>query len=141
MKFYLQNSEIDIHPHRQELIRADAGGYCSFEGWVRNHHKGREVSYLEYQSYDSLAIREGELIVQEAINKFSILDARVIHRIGRIDPTELAVWIGVTAVHRAEAFDACRYLIDTIKVRVPIWKHEFYSDGCDEWVYCCGCHS
>ncbi len=141
MKFYLQSTAIDTREHHCQLIRADAGGYCSFEGWVRNHHQGRSVSHLEYQAYDNLALKEGEAIIREALEKYSILDARVIHRTGRIDPTELAVWIGVTAVHRADAFDACRFLIDTIKIRVPIWKHEFYTDGSDEWVFCQGCHS
>lgn len=140
MKFYLQNTPINTREHHRQLIRADAGGYCSFEGWVRNHHQGRNVSHLEYQSYDNLARKEGEAIIHEAFGEFAILDAQVIHRTGRIDPTELAVWIGVTAVHRADAFDACRFLIDTIKTRVPIWKHEFYSDGSDEWVFCHGCH-
>jgi molybdopterin synthase catalytic subunit len=116
------------------LANPRAGALVTFEGWVRNHEDGRQVVALEYECYEELALKEGNRILAEALEKFEILDARCIHRVGRLDIGEIAVWIGVSAEHRAEAFRACQYIIDEVKGRVPIWKKEHYADGDSDWV-------
>ena len=134
MRFALIRNPIDSEPLRKELLTLQAGGFCSFEGWVRDHHLGRDVTSLDYEAYEDMALKQGERILEEAIRQFDIIEARAVHRIGSLNPGDLAVWIGVSSVHRAAAFTACQYLIDTIKDSVPIWKHEFYADGSDQWV-------
>ncbi len=116
------------------MIDVQVGAYSAFEGWVRNHHLGKGVVSLEYEAYEALAVKEGDRILREAVKRYGIQQARCVHRIGHLYPGDLAVWVGVTAVHRSAAFDACRYIIDQVKARVPIWKHEFYEDGSHEWV-------
>ena len=116
-----------------------AGGYVSFEGWVRDFNEGKVVTHLEYQAYDNLAKKEGEKILQEAMEKFDIRIAHCVHRAGDLAIGEMAVWIGVSAVHRGTAFQACEYIIDEVKIRVPIWKNEHYVDGSSGWVECHEC--
>jgi adenylyltransferase/sulfurtransferase len=115
------------------------GGYATFEGWVRDHNDGRRVRRLEYEAYVELAVKEGERIVAEALRRFGVRHARCVHRVGDLALGELAVWVGVSAGHRAEAFAACRYIIDEVKHRVPIWKKEHYVDGDSGWVNCERC--
>ena len=134
MRFSLSQTALQPDPIRRALLREDAGGFVSFEGWVRDHHTGRTVARLDYEAYPALAVSEGNTIIAEALERFTILDARAVHRCGVLVPGDLAVWIGVCAAHREAAFAATRFLIDTIKARVPIWKHEFYTDGSDVWV-------
>lgn len=134
MRFLLTEDPFDPASYRPALENDEAGGYCTFEGWVRSTHLGKQVEHLVYESYPSLALKQGEEVVRQAMDKFDIIEVRVVHRTGKLLPGELALWIGVTAAHRADTFDACRYLIDTIKATVPIWKHEFYSDGSEVWV-------
>ena len=143
MRFSLSHEPVEPERLRRELKDVSAGGYCAFEGWVRNHHLGRDVTSLTYEAYEPMALKQGDRVLEEALAKFEIIDARAVHRIGDLRPGDLAIWIGVTAAHRAEAFEACRYLIDTIKDTVPVWKHEFYADGTGEWVdpTACGCHA
>ena len=113
-----------------------AGAYVSFEGWVRNHHRGQSVLALEYEAYIPLAEKEGAGIVAEAMEKFALIECRAIHRVGKLAVGEIAVLVGVSAAHRDAAFAACRYVIDEIKERVPIWKKETYESGVSEWVLC-----
>ncbi|MEX0324953.1 MAG: molybdenum cofactor biosynthesis protein MoaE [Puniceicoccaceae bacterium] len=134
MLFALTTEPIDPPALQKKMLSLQAGAFCSFEGWVRDHHLGRGVLSLEYEAYAELALKEGERILSEARSKFDILEAASVHRTGPLQPGDLAIWIGVTAVHRAAAFEACQFIIDTIKDQVPIWKHEFYTDGTDEWV-------
>jgi adenylyltransferase/sulfurtransferase len=115
------------------------GGFASFEGWVRDFNDGRPVERLEYEAYALLAVKEGERIVAEAIERFGVTQARCVHRVGELALGELAVWIGVSSPHRGEAFAACRYIIDEVKHRVPIWKKEYYVDGDSGWVNCERC--
>ena len=140
MRFELTHQPIDIDPHRGQLRNLHAGGYCAFEGWVRELHLGKAVTSLEYEAYPALALKQGNGAMDDALNLFEILDARAVHRTGRLLPGDLAVWIGVTAAHRDAAFEACRHIIDAIKATVPIWKHEFYVDGTDVWVDPTDCH-
>lgn len=131
--FRLQDTPLDIAGLRAPLSHAHAGAYASFEGWVRDHHDGRAVVGLFYEAYAALAEAEGERVVAEARVKFEVVDVRCVHRVGELAIGELAVWVGVTAAHRGAAFDACRYVIDEIKSRVPIWKHERYAQGEASW--------
>ena len=121
---------------RDLVVDPEAGGYASFEGWVRNHNEGREVVRLEYEGYEALGIREGERVVLEAFARFPIAKAHCVHRLGPLEIGELAVWVGVTAAHRDAAFEACRYIIDEVKTRVPVWKKEHYADGDSGWINC-----
>lgn len=124
---------------RATLIDDAAGAYVAFEGWIRNHNEGEKVLRLEYEVYEPLAIAEGEKVLAEAMTRFGILHADCVHRSGSLDIGECAVWVGVTASHRDEAFAACRYIIDQVKVRLPIWKKEHYADGHSGWVSCERC--
>ena len=139
MRFRFAAAAIDTLAARRELLDPGAGGYVSFEGWVRNFNEGREVTRLEYEAFQSLAVAEGDRIVAEALERFPIRHALCIHRVGALDLSEMAVWVGVSAVHRGEAFDACRYIIDEVKHRLPIWKKEHYRGGDSGWVNCEHC--
>lgn len=134
-RFRLRDSALDGAALRRELQAHAAGGFCCFEGWVREQHAGRAVLRLDYQAYDVLAISEGERIVDEAMQRFDVIDLRCEHRVGTLELGEVAVWIGVASAHRDAAFAACRYLIDEIKRRVPIWKREHYADGDSGWIH------
>jgi len=115
--------------YRATLADPTAGGYAAFEGWVRNHNEGHAVTRLEYEAFEALANKEGERIVAEAVARFGVVRAACVHRVGSLAIGDLAVWVGVSSHHRAEAFAACRYIIDTLKAQVPIWKKEHYADG------------
>jgi len=118
------------------LLSQEAGALVTFEGFVRCHNEGKEVVTLEYDVFDSLAIKEGNCVLTEAKEKFSILDAKCFHRKGKLAIGEMAVWVGVSAGHRDEAFKACKYIIDEIKLRLPIWKKEYYANGDSGWIGC-----
>ena len=124
---------------REQLLDRAAGAYVGFEGWVRDHNDGREVQYLEYEAYEELGVKEGEKIVQDAKSRFGVTEAHCMHRIGKLEIGDLAVWVGVSSPHRDEAFAACRFIIDQVKHRVPIWKKEQYVDGDSGWVNCERC--
>ncbi len=137
--FEFSSVNLDALALRRSLEDPACGGYAAFEGWVRNLNEGREVRRLEYEAFESLAVREGERIIDEARRKFGVTNARCVHRIGDLPLGEIAVWVGVSAPHRDEAFRACRYIIDEVKHRVPIWKKEHYVDGDSGWVNCERC--
>ena len=108
---------------------------------MRAHHNGKAVDKLIYSAYTAMAEKEGAKIVEAAMARFDIEAALCIHRVGELQIGDIAVWIGVSAGHRGSAFEACRFIIDTIKGEVPIWKHEFYRDGSAEGTlnhHCCG---
>ncbi len=133
--FRLSESAIDAAALVRELAQVGAGACVTFEGWVRDHNEGRNVLRLGYQSYAPLALAEGERILAEARAKFAVVDAVCAHRVGTLEIGELAVWVGVSAAHRGAAFDACRWIIDEVKRRVPIWKNEHYADGESGWLH------
>ena len=135
----ISSSPISPSDLQASLTDPAAGGYCAFEGWVRNENEGHTVERLEYEAYEPLAIVEGEKVLAEARERFGILGARCVHRVGMLELGDCAVWIGVASKHRDEAFKACRYIIDEIKVRLPIWKKEHYIDGNSGWVNCERC--
>jgi molybdopterin synthase catalytic subunit len=133
--FVLSSTPFDIATLRSGLLDARVGAYASFEGWVRDHNDGRSVVGLRYEAYGALAQSEGMRILGLARDRFEILDAGCVHRIGDLGIGELAVWVGVTAAHRDAAFAACRFIIDEVKARVPIWKHERYAEGDAGWLH------
>ena len=137
--FAIDDDDIDVNQLRRKMMNAGAGGLCVFEGWVRNENEGRTVEQLEYEVYEPLAITEGEKVIAEAKEKYPFVEACCVHRSGLLDISDCAVWVGVAAPHRDEAFKACRYIIDEIKSRLPIWKKEHYVDGDSGWVTCERC--
>ena len=137
----VSDKSIDTDALRRSLFNPAAGGFCVFEGWVRNENEGHEVERLEYEAYDPLVLAEGQKVIDEARERFGFLDARCVHRVGLLEIGDCAVWIGVSSAHRDEAFKACRYIIDQIKVRLPIWKKEHYVNGDSGWVACERCAS
>lgn len=110
-----------------------AGAIVTFDGTVRNHARGRSVQHLYYESYQAMALKQMQEIRSEALQRFAIHDLAIVHRVGRLEIGESSVFIAVAAAHRADAFQACRYAIDRLKMTVPIWKKEYYSDG-EVWV-------
>ncbi len=134
--FELTNSDIDTEALRAGHAHDASGGFVCFEGWVRDHNEGRSVSGLHYEAYEALAIREGNTIIAEALQLFDVRTARCQHRIGPLAIGGIAVWVGAGGDHRDAAFKACRYIIDEVKARVPIWKKELYIDGDTEWIDC-----
>lgn len=127
--FALSAAPIDAAALRARLDHPAAGAACVFEGVVRDHNEGRAVRGLRYEAYAELAQAEGARIVAAAQARWPLLAVAVVHRTGELAIGDLAVWVGVAAAHRAAAFEACRFLIDETKTRVPIWKHEAYADG------------
>ena len=109
------------------------GALVSFEGRVRDHHDGRRVLKLRYQAYADLATNEGMRVIEDAQRSFDVRSIQCQHRIGELAIGEIAVLVMVTAAHRDAAFSACRYVIDEVKLRLPIWKQEFYGDGAAAW--------
>jgi len=134
--FEFTHEPIDAAQLAAPLAASAAGGYAGFEGRVRDHNEGRTVTGLEYEAFEQLAVAEGGRIVEEAIARHGVLRARCVHRLGRLAVGDVAVWVGVSARHRAEAFAACREIIDAIKHRLPIWKKEHYAAGESGWVNC-----
>jgi molybdopterin synthase catalytic subunit len=134
-RFELAEAGFEVEQRRAALLRSEAGAYASFEGWVRDHNDGRPVRGLRYEAYATLAGAEGQRIVEEAAARFDIAGVHCVHRTGELAIGELAVWVGVCAAHRSAAFDACRFVIDEVKARVPIWKHEHYADGDHQWLH------
>lgn len=137
--FLLQSAPL---PSPADLLpQADhaCGGVVTFEGRVRDHHEGRAVTALEYEAYEALAQAEGDLILAEAAAQFAHARVAAAHRHGRLELGEAAVVVVAASAHRQEAFAACRWVIDEIKERLPVWKREHYADGTCAWV-ACGCH-
>ncbi len=111
------------------LKRGEDGAAVVFEGVVRNQTRGRETLYLDYEAYEEMALEQMESLAHDAMQRFQIRDVAIVHRLGRLEIGETSVLIVVASAHRAAAFDACRWLIDTLKRTVPIWKKEYFEDG------------
>ena len=132
--FALDDHPLDTAALAAALSSSHAGAFVSFEGRVRDTNGGRTVVGLEYDAYPALCRAEGEAVVQEALRSAGVIAARCVHRVGRLSVGEVAVWVGVIGGHRDEAFRACRFIIDEVKRRVPIWKKEQYEDGSSGWI-------
>jgi len=137
--FGFSSSPIDGPALARSLTDRACGGFVSFEGWVRDHNEGQQVTRLEYEAFEALGVREGERIMAEARERFGVTWVLCVHRLGSLALTDIAVWVGAAAAHRDEAFKACRYIIDEVKHRVPIWKKEHYVSGDSGWVNCERC--
>jgi molybdopterin synthase catalytic subunit len=125
----LQREPIDSAALLARIKQGEDGAVCLFEGVVRNHTRHRQTLYLEYESYPAMAIAEMERLALQALQRFSVRDLRIAHRIGRLEIGETSVLIVVASAHRAAAFDACRWIIDSLKQCVPVWKKEVFEDG------------
>jgi molybdopterin synthase catalytic subunit len=136
MSFSISAAVIDPAALKHQLELDHAGACVAFEGWVRNINDGEPVAALEYETHAALAEIEGSKVLAEALARFDIAAAACVHRVGLLALGDCAVWAGVSAGHRGEAFDACRYIIDEIKHRLPIWKKEHYASGVTGWVNC-----
>jgi molybdopterin synthase catalytic subunit/molybdopterin converting factor small subunit len=124
---------LDTAALNAQLDDLRCGGLCVFEGRVRDHNDGQSVSGLTYEAYESMALAQMKLLRAEALEKFSVQQVVLAHRVGRLELGDAAVWIGVAAAHRDAAFEACRWLIDTVKERVPIFKKEQFGSGQERW--------
>ena len=120
---------IDSQAEWQRVKRPEDGAAVLFDGVVRNHTRGRRTLYLDYEAYEAMALKQLEGLAEQAIAQFGVRDVRIVHRLGRLEIGETSVLIVVASAHRAAAFDACRWLIDTLKRTVPIWKKEYFEDG------------
>lgn len=125
----LVREKIDTHALVAKLKAPEDGAVVVFDGFVRNNFKGQRTLYLEYESYEAMAYAKMREIGAELHAKFPIHRAAIVHRLGRLEIGETSVVIVVTSAHRAAAFDACRYAIDTLKRVVPIWKKEYFAGG------------
>ena len=134
IQFSLVDHAIDSPSLAAELVNPAAGAVVTFDGRVRDHNDGRQVSHLEYQAYPALAVSTGQKILEEECARYGILRARAAHRTGPLAIGEAAVWLGVASAHRGSAFDAARAIMERLKYELPIWKKETYADGLTEWV-------
>jgi MoaE-MoaD fusion protein len=125
----LVNAKIATPALIEKIQRPEDGATVLFEGIVRNNSRGRRTLFLDYDAYPEMAIKQMEALADEALSRFAIRDLAIVHRVGRLQIGETSVAIVVAAAHRGPAFDACRWLIDTLKRTVPIWKKEYFEDG------------
>jgi molybdopterin synthase catalytic subunit/molybdopterin converting factor small subunit len=120
---------IDLIAIKKKLENPEDGSALFFDGMVRNNTRGRRTLFLNYEAYESMALNEMEKIAQASLERFKVRDVCLVHRLGRLEIGETSVLIGVASAHRVAAFEACRWLIDTLKKTVPIWKKEYFEDG------------
>ena len=124
---------IDVLKVIETATLNEAGAINTFMGTVRNHTSGKKVLRLEYEAYEPMAVSEIKKIIDKANETWKLFGYAVSHRVGILMPGELAVVVAVSTAHRKESFEACQFIIDSLKQTVPIWKREFFEDG-DEWV-------
>ena len=121
--------KIDTQKLLDEIKHPEDGALAVFEGIVRDHTRGRRTLYLEYEAYEPMALSQMEKLAEQALERFAVREVALVHRLGRLEHTETSVLVVVAAGHRAPAFEACRWLFDTLKKTVPIWKKEYFEDG------------
>ena len=129
----VQREPVDVPALTRSVQNDGDGAVALFLGTARDHHDGRKVSGLEYSAYDEMALQELERVREQALERFEISAAAVVHRLGALEIGAVSVAVAIAAPHRAAAFDACRFVIDTLKRNVPIWKKEAFEDG-EVWV-------
>jgi molybdopterin synthase catalytic subunit len=125
----LTRAIIDTDHLVREAKRGEDGAVVVFDGIVRNHTRGRQTLHLDYEAYEEMALKQMAQLAADARDRFGVRHVTILHRLGRLEIGETSVLIIVASAHRAAAFDACRWLIDTLKKTVPIWKKEFFHDG------------
>jgi molybdopterin synthase catalytic subunit/molybdopterin converting factor small subunit len=123
------SGKIDTASLLKSIKQPEDGAAVVFEGIVRDNTRGRRTVYLNYEAYEEMALKQMEALAERALVDFKIRDVAIVHRLGRLDIGETSVLIVVVSAHRAPAFDACRWLIDSLKRSVPIWKKEYFEDG------------
>ncbi|MDP7034347.1 MAG: molybdenum cofactor biosynthesis protein MoaE [Planctomycetota bacterium] len=133
MNAQITRDPIVVQDLEKSVSSDSAGALITFCGNTRNHHEGRQVIALEYETYEEMALAKMKLLLDRVHELFPIENASICHRIGRVPIGETSVAIVVSSAHRGAAFDTCRYLIDQLKEEVPIWKKEFYEGG-ESWV-------
>ncbi len=121
--------KIDPHQVVPLMERPEDGAIVEFDGIVRNHSRGRRTLYLDYEAYEEMALKQMRGLAEQAIERFRVRNVAIVHRLGRLEIGESSVFIAVFSAHRAAAFEACRWIIDTLKRTVPIWKKEHFEDG------------
>lgn len=124
---------IDVQLLRQKALHPEAGAVLLFCGDIRNHSQKKNVSFLEYEAHESMALKQIQQVVEEASKKWELHYVEAIHRLGRMAVMDCSIAIAVSTSHRAEAYEASRYIIDTIKHAVPIWKKEYFVTGDSAW--------
>lgn len=125
----LVRERIDPERIMRQLKAGSDGAVCVFDGIVRDNSRGRETLHLDYEAYEEMALRQMLALRAQAIAQFGVREVALVHRLGRLYVGETSVLIAVASAHRAAAFEACRWLIDTLKTTVPIWKREQFADG------------
>lgn len=125
----ITRQKIDTSEVVDRLKHPEDGAVVIFDGIVRNNTRGRRTLYLDYEAYEAMALKEMESLAERALAEFKVRDVAIVHRLGRLQVGETSVLIVVASVHRGPAFDACRWIIDTLKRTVPIWKKEHFEDG------------
>ncbi len=120
---------IDTQGVLDSIKCGEDGAAVVFEGVVRNQTRGRRTLYLDYSAYEEMALEQMEGLAEQALKQFAVREVALMHRLGRLEIGETSVLVVVASAHRAAAFDACRWLIDTLKRTVPIWKKEYFEDG------------
>jgi molybdopterin converting factor subunit 1 len=125
----LVREPIDAAPLTAAVKRGEDGAVVVFDGIVRNNTRGRRTLYLVYEGYEAMAVAQMRKLAEDALGRFAVQGVTIVHRLGRLGVGETSVFIAVASAHRAQAFDACRWLIDTLKKTVPIWKREHFEDG------------
>lgn len=125
----ITRERIDTAAVADPAKHSEDGGVCIFEGIVRNNTRGRRTLYLDYEAYEQMALKQMETLARQSRQEFKISEVRIVHRLGRLEIGETSVLVVVSAPHRGPAFEACRWLIDTLKKTVPIWKKEYFEDG------------
>ena len=123
--------------NREEIIQSvstpESGAIATFDGTVRNYSREKPVTHLHYEAFPEMALKELEKIRAEAMQRWPLNGMAIVHRVGRMEIGESSVFIAVSSAHRKDAFEACRFAIDTLKTTVPIWKKEHYQDG-EVWI-------
>lgn len=133
MRVELTRDAIDAKVITDVLKAGEDGAVTVFDGIVRNNTRGRKTLYLEYSAYEEMALAQMRSLAAEAKQRFAVREVAMVHRLGRLEVGETSILIAVAAAHRGPTFEACRWLIDTLKKQVPVWKKEHFVDG-SVWV-------
>jgi molybdopterin synthase catalytic subunit len=129
MRAAIVREPIDTQGVLSKIKRAEDGAAIVFEGVVRNNSRGRQTLYLDYEAYEQMALKQMEELASQALERFKVREVAIVHRLGRLEIGETSVLIVVASAHRGAAYEASRWLIDTLKRTVPIWKKEYFVDG------------
>ena len=129
----ITDQPIDVQKVIDAANSLEAGAVNAFIGTIRDNAKKKRVVRLEYEAYNSMAIAEIQKVIDEACAKWSLLGWSIVHRVGILEPGEVAVVVAISTAHRKESFEACQFIIDNVKAKAPIWKKEVFEDG-EEWV-------